>query len=289
MSALPAPRRVAVAWHPQMPEAEALGREIAAALSGRGLDTCHGPLTDEALRARVAGGGSDLLVVLGGDGTMLRAGHLGAPGGVPIFGINVGHFGFLIEVSPREWQPALERVLAGDCWVERRMMLLAAHDRAAACLGEWDVLHECVIGRSAMVRPVRLVTEIDGHYLTTYVADALIVATPTGSTAYALAAGGPILPPELRNILIIAVAPHLSVDRALVLHEGSHVRVTVHTDHQASLSVDGQTPVPLEDGDQVAVRAGPHAALFVRLSGRGYFYPNITSRLNHNPSAREAP
>lgn len=289
MSALPPPHRIAVAWHPQLPEAETLGREIAADLGGRGLAACHGPLTDEALRARVGAGETDLLVVLGGDGTMLRAGHLGAPSGVPIFGINAGRFGFLMEVGPREWRPALERVLRGECWVERRMMLQAEHERGPARQGVWDVLNECVIGRSGTVRPVRLVTEIDGHHLTTYVADALIVATPTGSTAYALAAGGPILPPELRNILIIAVAPHLSVDRAVVLHEGSQVRVTVHTDHQASLSVDGQTPVPLEDGDRVVARAGPHAALFVRLGDRGYFYPNITSRLNHNPSAGEAP
>jgi len=139
-----------------------------------------------------------------------------------------------------------------------------------------------------MVRPVRLTAEIDGHRLTTYVADALIVATPTGSTAYALAAGGPILPPEIRNILLVPVAPHLSVDRAIVLHEGSQVRITVRTDHQAALSLDGQEPVRMQDGDWVHAFASDHSVEFVRLQDPDYFYRNLTSRMNQNPSATEA-
>jgi NAD+ kinase len=144
------------------------------------------------------------------------------------------------------------------------------------------VLNECVVGRGEIARPVRLTTEIDGRYLTTYVADGVIAATPTGSTAYALAAGGPILPPTLRNILLVPVAPHLSLDRAIVLDEGSTVRVTIHTDHQATLSVDGHPPQPLRDGDAVAVRASEHSAGFVRLQDPGYFYRNLTSRMNSN-------
>jgi NAD+ kinase len=169
------------------------------------------------------------------------------------------------------------------------MMLRAEHRREGEILGGWDVVNECVIGRGQVVRPVRLTAEIDGRYLTTYVADARIAATPTGSTAYALAAGGPILPPELRNILLVPVAPHLSVDRAIVLHEGSWVRVTVRTDHQATLSVDGQAPIPLQDRDQVEVRAGEHTVQFVRLQDPGYFYRNLTSRMNRNPSAGTQP
>jgi NAD+ kinase len=229
----------------------------------------------------------DLLIVLGGDGTMLRAGHLCGPCEVPVLGVNLGRFGFLTEVSREGWQAALEHVLKGEFWLERRMMLRAELLRGGQTHGTWDVLNECVVGRGEMVRPVRLTAEIDGRYLTTYVADALIVASPTGSTAYALAVGGPILPPELRNILIVAVAPHLSVDRALVLHEGSRVRVTVHTDHQAALSADGQSPVRLENGDQVEVRASDHTVLFARVRDPGYFYANLTSRMNQNPAAEE--
>ncbi len=164
------------------------------------------------------------------------------------------------------------------------MMLHAEHYRGEELLGTWHVLNECVIGRAEIVRPVQLTAEIDGHTLTTYVADGLIVSTPTGSTAYALAAGGPILPPELRNILLVPVAPHLSVDRAIVLHQGSQVRITVRTEHQASLSVDGQEPIAMHDRDVVQAFASEYYVEFVRLQDPDYFYRNLTSRMNENPS-----
>jgi NAD+ kinase len=283
----PSPRRIAIGTHPRLAEADDLGEEILAHLRSLGLTASCASLYDTDLRRAVQSRSFDLLVALGGDGTMLRAGHLCGPSEVPILGVNLGRFGFLTEVSREGWRSAMEHVLAGEYWLERRMMLRAEHLRGGQTHGTWDVLNECVVGRGEVVRPVRLTAEIDGRYLTTYVADALIVATPTGSTAYALAVGGPILPPELRNILIVAVAPHLSVDRALVLHEGSRVRVTVHTDHQAALSADGQTPVRLEDGDQVDVRASEHTVLFARVQDPGYFYANLTSRMNQNPSAVE--
>jgi NAD+ kinase len=287
MPAQPAPRRIAIGTHPRLPQADELGGQIASHLRSLGVTTTCASLYDIDLRRAVQSRAFDLLIVLGGDGTMLRAGHLCGPCEVPVLGVNLGRFGFLTEVSREGWQAALEHVLKGEFWLERRMMLRAELLRGGQTHGTWDVLNECVVGRGEMVRPVRLTAEIDGRYLTTYVADALIVASPTGSTAYALAVGGPILPPELRNILIVAVAPHLSVDRALVLHEGSRVRVTVHTDHQAALSADGQSPVRLENGDQVEVRASDHTVLFARVRDPGYFYANLTSRMNQNPAAEE--
>lgn len=268
-----------------MPSAAQLAGEVADFLENFSLQVHSGSLYKDELRAQVAAGGVDLLIALGGDGTMLRAGHLCAPEHVPILGINLGGLGFLIEVQHSGWKPSLERILEGDFWLEKRMMLRAEHYRGEECLGTWHVLNECVIGRGEMVRPVYLTAEIDDHPLTTYVADGLIVSTATGSTAYALAAGGPILPPELRNILIVPVAPHLSVDRAIVLHEGSQVRITVRTDHQASLSIDGQEPVAMLDHDGVHVCASQHQVEFVRLQDPDYFYRNLTSRMNENPSA----
>jgi NAD+ kinase len=278
------PERIAVASHPQMSSATRLAEEVTDFLKNFDLHIVSGSLHDDDLRTQVASGGVDLLIALGGDGTMLRAGHLCAPEHVPILGINLGGLGFLIEVQHSEWKPSLERVLEGDCWVEKRMMLHAEHYRGEELLGTWHVLNECVIGRAEIVRPVHLTAEIDGHTLTTYVADGLIVSTATGSTAYALAAGGPILPPELRNILLVPVAPHLSVDRAIVLHEGSQVRITVRTEHQASLSVDGQEPVEMLDQDIVRAIASEHHVEFVRLQDPDYFYRNLTSRMNENPS-----
>jgi NAD+ kinase len=280
-----APKTIVIAAHPNMPEASRLAEAIASFLDDQGIPQLIGPVNAPDLQARISAGEFDLLIALGGDGTMLRAGQITAPWQVPILGINLGRFGFLTEVKRNAWQAAVGRVLAGDYWLEERMMLKVEHRRHGVFRGSWEVVNECVVGRGAIVRPVRLTTEVDDHYLTTYVADAVIVATPTGSTAYALAAGGPILPPELRNILIVPVAPHLSVDRAIVLHEGSWVRVTVRTDHNASLTIDGQPSVELMDKDQVLVKAGKHVVQFVRLQEPDYFYRNLTSRMNQNPSA----
>jgi len=280
-----APRRFAIAAHPRIAEAAGLAVEIAEFLTARGASARHGPLQEEDLAQQLGHGDFDLLIALGGDGTMLRAGRLCAGSQVPILGINLGRFGFLTEVRRDQWAGVLERVLAGDYWIERRMMLRAEqHAVDGATQAVWDGLNECVVGRGEVVRPVQLTAEIDGRYLTTYVADAVIAATPTGSTAYALAAGGPILPPTLRNILLVPVAPHLSVDRAVVLDEGSWVRLTVHTDHQAILSVDGRPPERMSDGQSVDIRAGENSANFVRLQDPGYFYRNLTSRMNQNPS-----
>jgi NAD+ kinase len=164
------------------------------------------------------------------------------------------------------------------------MMLCAEHWRSNELLGSWDVLNEVVVSRGQIIRPVNITAWVDDRYLTTYVADALIAATPTGSTAYALAAGGPILPPELRNILLVPVAPHLSIDRAIVLAEGSSVSITVQTDHEAVFSWDGQAPIELTDDDRVDVCAGKHTVKFIRFQDPGYFYRNLTPHMSQNPS-----
>ncbi len=283
------PECIIVAANPQLETAAELAATIAEELAGWGVESSSIPLMEESIDDAFGRYEADLLVALGGDGTMLRAGQLAAPRQVPILGINVGRLGFLTEVKRDSWRQALESVLAGDYWVERRMMLRTEKWWEQECKGTWHVLNEAVIGRGETVRPVELITEADGRFLTTYMADALIVATATGSTAYALAAGGPILPPELRNILLVPVAPHLSLDRAIVLHEGTSVQVTVRTDHHAILSTDGRVSVPLEDGAQVRVCAGEHTAEFVRLQDPGYFYRNLTSHMNNQTTAREAP
>ncbi len=257
---------------------------IAAQLNQADVMATASLLYDEALAAEIKAGAFDLLIALGGDGTMLRAGHICGPSGVPVLGINLGHFGFLMEFQYAQWQTILPRLLTGDYWLERRMMICAEHIHAGKTVGRWDVLNEVVVGRGQMVRPVHLSADVDGRYLTTYVADALIAATPTGSTAYALAAGGPILPPELRNILLVAVAPHLSIDRAIVLAEGSSVKITAQSDNQAVVSLDGQTPIVLEDGDEVTARSSDHTVSFVRFQDPGYFYRNLTPHMNQNPS-----
>lgn len=279
----PIPRRIAVAAYSKLPESVTEAASIQAWLSQRGVEAAHGTLDDAGLRKRVKDGDFDLMVAVGGDGTLLRASHLAAPVGLPLLGINLGRLGFLIQVGQKEWAEALERLLRGDFWIEQRMMIRAEHIRSGEPQGNWHALNEIVVTRGQYVRPVHVSASVDGRLLTTYVADGLIAATATGSTAYALAAGGPILPPDLRNILLVPIAPHLSVDRAVVLSEGSSVSIRL-TEGEGVISVDGQIPVGLAEGDIIEVRAGEYGARFVRFGDPGYFYRNLTAHMNQNPS-----
>ncbi len=284
----PAPRSIAIAYHPYLPEAAAEADRIRQFLEGQGVARIiQAALPDEQFRNQLKGGGFDLLIALGGDGTMLRAGHLCAPLGIPILGINLGRFGFLMEVSREQWAEMLPLLFSGRYRLESRMMLVAEHLRGGTSLGVWTALNEVVVCRGQLVRPVRLKAFVDGYHLATYIADGLIVATATGSTAYALAVGGPIMPPDMRNILIVAVAPHLSVDRAMILAEGSVVTVSVDTSHQAVMSIDGQAPIAMQNGDEVRIQANHQAVRFIRFHDRGYFYKNLTDYMEQNPAAGE--
>jgi len=277
------PQRPVVTAYPKMPAAFAEAEAIAAYLNENGQEAPSGSLYEEGLRKRIKNGEFDLLIAVGGDGTMLRAGHLCAPYGVPILGVNLGRLGFLIQVQQSEWHDMLERLFKGEAWIENRMMLRVEHIRAGEVIGAWQALNESVVGRGQYLRPVKLAASADGHLLTTYIADGLIAATATGSTAYALAAGGPILPPELRNILIVPIAPHLSVDRAVVLAEGSSISIDVKSEN-AVLSVDGAIPTGLAEDDRVDIRAAEYTAQFVRFGDAGYFYRNLTAHMNQNPA-----
>jgi len=259
---------------------------IAAFLQQAGVPHVEwGSFLDRPLIQRVENGEFDLMVALGGDGTMLRAGHLCAPLGMPFLGINLGRFGFLTEIQRGEWREGLSRLVEGRFRLEERMLLRAEHWRKDKPLGNWLVINDVVVCRGQFVRPIRVTASVDGFLLTTYVADGVIAATPTGSTAYALAAGGPIVPPDLRNILIIPVAPHLTMDRAIILSEGARVSFSIYTDHEAVVSIDGHPPLPLLDGDEVRVEASDHVVSFVRFQDPGYFYRNITAYMEQNPSA----
>jgi NAD+ kinase len=281
---VPTFQHIAVAPHPQIPVAIEETEHVVSFLRALGVRVDSGLLDDETLRQRIVAGEFDLLIALGGDGTMLRASHLCGPQGFPVLGINLGRFGFLMEIRQDGWQEAINRLMEGDYWIENRMMICAEQVRDDQKLGEWDVVNEVVISRGRIVRPVHLDTSVDGRFLTTYVADGLIASTPTGSTAYALAAGGPILPPELRTILLVPIAPHLSIDRAIVLAEGSSVSICVETTHEAVLSIDGQPPIELISGDCVNVFASHHSLKFIRFQDPGYFYRNLTPHMSQNPS-----
>ncbi len=280
------PQRMVILAYPGTHGGTEQAEKIANFLLKAGVgEAAYGSFLDQPLVTRVEAGEFELMVAVGGDGTMLRAGHLCAPLGIPFVGVNLGRFGFLTEIQRGEWRDGLTRLVQGRYRIEERMLLSAEHIRAGKSLGRSLVINEVVIARGQFVRPIRINACVDGYNLTNYVSDGVIAATATGSTAYALATGGPIMPPELRNILIIPVAPHLTMDRAIILSEGAHVAFTAYTDHEAVMSVDGHTPIPLLDGDEVHVEASDVPVRFVRFEDPGYFYRTLSAFMEQNPSA----
>jgi NAD+ kinase len=279
------PEKIAIATHPTKAEDEPLSGKIHDYLQKNGVHVyCTQSVYDEQLLLDLKNGQVDMLIAIGGDGTMLRAGHICAPYNIPILGINAGSFGFLMEVEAHLWQEKLDLLLAGDYRLEDRMMLEAIHMRGETVISRNDVLNEVVVCRGRFVRPIRIHAYVDDYLLSSYVADGLIAATPTGSTAYAFAAGGPVLPPEMCNMLIMPIAPHLSMDRAIVLPLGCCVSFVVSTEHEAVLSADGKPPEEMLDGDRVNVFVQDYAAKFIRFQDPGYFYRNLNQYLEQNPT-----
>jgi NAD+ kinase len=210
---------------------------------------------------------------------MLRAVHLVSETGIPILGVHMGRLGFLAEVRSAECESRLDQVLSGRYWLEERSMLCSRLHRDGAVSGPWEALNEVVIGRSGISSVVQLATYVDGGYFTTYVADGLIVSTATGSTAYALSAGGPILPPELRNMLLVPICPHLSLERTIVLDEGATVMVRVESAGAGGVIVDGVQKANLQVNDEIAVTISPHVIRFIRLYDRREVYETLMERL----------
>ncbi len=278
------PKSIAILANPNIADACEEAENISAYLESQGIKTQSGSMDDPQLRQSVQEQAFNLIIALGGDGTMLRAGHLCAPVDVPLLGINLGNFGFLAELTRENWRDVMPKLLSGDFRYEERMMMKANCVRDGKEDQAFDVINDVVVARGQYVRPIKVEAFLNGAFIISYIADGMIASTPTGSTAYALAAGGPILPPEIRNILLIPVAPHLSVDRAVVLSEGASVFIRVSTKHEAVVSVDGQEPVHLQSGDGVKIRSHEKSLFMVRFEDPGYFYRNLTAYMDHNPS-----
>jgi NAD+ kinase len=215
--------------------------------------------------------GLELLISIGGDGTMLRAVHAAVAPGVPVLGVNLGHLGYLSEVEPGSWREALQRFLDGDFRVEERMTLdVEFHHHgggATPAVHHHAALNDAVLEKLEAGHTVRLGVSIDGRPFLSYAADGLIVSTPTGSTAYNLSAGGPILSPLVSALVVTPVAPHLLFDRSMVLGPTEEVRLEVVAG-RAALSVDGQSLGRLDTGDFLICRAGPHAARLITFGER---------------------
>ncbi len=266
---------IGLIYNPHVEAARVLGEEILAWLTARQVQAWLGA-GQESVPVQ---GPADLFITLGGDGTILRTMQRAAPAGVPVLGVNLGRVGFLTEASPETWPQVLTRVLAGEGWIEIRAMLRVTLLRDGVAIAQEDALNDAVISRGALARTLRLETSIDGAFVTRYVADGLILATATGSTAYAYASGGPILPPWHNSILLVPAAPHLSLERPLVLDKHAVIEVKVNTEIPGMLTVDGRMEGELHHGDLVRVERSPLQARFLRLRSRNDFYRTLVARL----------
>jgi NAD+ kinase len=221
----------------------------------------------------------DLLVCLGGDGTVLRAAALAIPARVPMLPVALGHLSFMAEVTPDELYPSMERILAGDCWIEERALAEAVIQCPGCEPERFVAMNEVLLGRGDLARVIAIAVQVDDIPMTTYHADGVLVATATGSTAYALAAGGPVLDPRSRALVLVPIAAHLHTVPSLVLHEEAHLDLHVVSRYPAALSIDGRINRPLHPGDIVAVQRAPETARFARVRPPSYFYQTLTKRL----------
>ncbi|MGB8647479.1 MAG: NAD(+)/NADH kinase [Anaerolineae bacterium] len=224
----------------------------------------------------------DLIITLGGDGTLLRAVRIGAPCGVPAVGAKLGHVGFLSGFRPEEFPKVIDSLLEGKYWVEERMMVDSHLIRNGAHLGTYQAVNDVVVARGKLARVIRLQITVDGESLDNFAVDGAIMATATGSTAYSLAAGGPILAPTVRTLLLTLISPYLSPIHSLVLPEGARISLKLSTPISAMLTIDGQYDIELEDGDIIETEASHSAARFARLEGHDGFYRTLIRRLRED-------
>ncbi len=272
-------KKTGILYHPLKDSAVKLAGEIEEFLRGHGINawSCSA-WESQGARSRVMG--SDLILSIGGDGTILRAAQAIVPAKIPITGINLGMLGFMTELTVEEAKPQIQRLINGEGWIDERSLLeaemIAPKDNHPAI---FYALNDIVVARGSVVRVVLVEAEVDGQPLTTYKADGVIVATATGSTGYALAAGGPILHPHAREMVVAPIMPHLSANYRLVLPSTSTIKLRLKTMHPATLSIDGHTNLPIENDTIITVKRSQHTARFLRIHAQDSFYSTLEKRL----------
>jgi NAD+ kinase len=276
-------KRIGFALNPYSQHAPAILERGQAWCASHGVEAWDAPGDAyEQIGAEMAT--TDLVCVLGGDGTFLRTARAIGGSGVPALGVNLGRVGFLAKVEFDDLESGLDQVAAGDYDVEERFRIAARLVRADGSSEDHACLNEVVVARGSRVRMIRLEVEVSGSHLATYVADAVVVATPTGSTAYSFSAGGSILDPRLRNMVITPVAAYLSPLHSVVAGEDHEVDLTLREAHDGALvSLDGQVDLPMAVGDRVEVRALPEPLRMVQLAGSTPFYDLLRTKASLLP------
>jgi NAD+ kinase len=238
----------------------------------------HAPGLEVLARAEMASRPLNFVIVLGGDGTLLSAARSVSQAGIPVLGVNLGSLGFLTEVPLEDLYPTLESIEQGCCNVEARSMVHCEVLRKGACVASYDALNDVVVGKGTIARLNHCDVSIDGVFVSSYQADSLIVSTPTGSTAYSLAAGGPILMPSVDAFVVTPVSEHSLTHRPLVVRDAAEIEILVKTgDEEAYLSIDGQIGMPVFDGDRVRCRKSQHQVKL--LHTQGTFFDVLRTKL----------
>lgn len=271
-------QHVAVLYHPRRKSAVREAEWLATELRKRGVRHTLGNAWDSDTVLRAASCGADLLVALGGDGTIIQVARISARCGTPLLGINLGRVGFLAELTPESLRGQVEALVQGDFWIEERCMLNVEFQDGDS-IERFLCLNEAAIARGGFPRAVHVNTLLDGEQFLTYTADAVLVATATGSTAYSLAAGGPIIYPESRDFMITPVAPHLHIGRSMIVPGDTRISLTLASHRPAVVSVDGFDDRQLTPDHTVHVSRSEHTARFARLGPRRYFYAALADRL----------
>lgn len=277
--------RIGFAYNPTSDAAIELRERATGWAAVRGIDHWAATAADmDAMNDQLPG--TDVLVVLGGDGTFLRAARAVAEIDVPLLGINVGKVGFLSKVEAGDLIRTLERLQAGEFTLEHRMALEGRILRAGSVDApeRHIALNDVVIARGSLARVVRLDVAIDDSHLATYIADGLVVSSPTGSTGYSFSAGGPILDPTARNLIVTPIAGYLTTIRSVVVGSSVVVRCLVKDAHEALVSIDGREDVPLVVGDVVEVRALDRPIRFVQPDGAMPFWDLLRRKVELLPS-----
>ena len=272
-------RNIGIISRPRRSNLSEVAPPLLSWLQGRGIHVAYDQETASSLtepsegrsREQVAAA-SDLLLVLGGDGTLLAAARVAAPRGIPILPINMGSLGFLTSFMLEELYPALEDILAGRLTISERVMLHAELQRGDKILDKQTVLNEVVINKGALARMIELELSIDQDFVCRYRADGLIVASPTGSTAYSLSAGGPIVHPSVESFIITPICPHTLSDRPVVVGDTSIIEVKLSAGTESVfLTLDGQKGIPLQATDRVRISRAQQLLKLIQTPNKSYF------------------
>ncbi|HEX6208738.1 MAG TPA: NAD(+)/NADH kinase [Actinomycetota bacterium] len=274
--------RAGLVVHPARPRALEVGAEIVTACRERGIATRSLDEVDVGADERAAGSladGADLVVSVGGDGTLLRAALLASEAAAPVLGVNVGRLGFLSDIEPPEVPAMLDAFVAGDLVVEERLTVEAEAEGAPWSDRQW-ALNEIMVEKRARQRVISLAVYVGGEYVTTISGDGVIVATPTGSTAYSFAARGPIVHPRVECLILTPVSPHMVFDRPLVLAPDEQVQIEVRGDEPGLLAPDGRGALELPLGARVRIRRSDRPARLLRRLGAESFFARLARKFS---------